>query len=73
MNEKPTAGGATPEYSAFADVTSIDGYHAHIYYEAQSRRSAERLRERLAERFRRYKSGRGTTNWWVRTPSRCFV
>jgi aromatic ring-cleaving dioxygenase len=29
----------------------IAGYHAHLYYEPETRRLAEELRERIAERF----------------------
>lgn len=39
------------ECPAYTDISSINGYHVHIYYDAESRRSAERLRERLATRF----------------------
>ena len=33
------------------EVSGIKGYHAHVYYDADSRARAERLRARLAERF----------------------
>lgn len=36
---------------AFADSAGIQGYHAHIYYDAQTRGVAERLRQALGERF----------------------
>jgi aromatic ring-cleaving dioxygenase len=39
---------------AFADPERIEGYHAHIYYDAAdpaSRAKAERLRQGMAERF----------------------
>jgi aromatic ring-cleaving dioxygenase len=42
---------AMPEHSTLPNVASIDGYHVHVYYEAQNRRSAERLRERIAANF----------------------
>jgi aromatic ring-cleaving dioxygenase len=35
----------------FADSAGIQGYHAHIYYDAQTRGVAERLRQALGERF----------------------
>jgi aromatic ring-cleaving dioxygenase len=35
----------------FVDPGRIDGYHAHIYYDAATRDRAERLREGIAERF----------------------
>jgi aromatic ring-cleaving dioxygenase len=35
----------------FADPTDIKGYHAHIYYDAQTRSIAERLRTAIGERF----------------------
>ncbi len=33
------------------DPARIEGYHAHIYYDPQSRGAAERLRNTVAERF----------------------
>ena len=51
-----------PEKSTAADTAdprTITHYHAHIYYDpAQTRRKAERLRERIAEKFPRAKLGR---------------
>jgi aromatic ring-cleaving dioxygenase len=35
----------------FADATRIEGYHAHVYYEAATRLLAERLRQAMGERF----------------------
>jgi aromatic ring-cleaving dioxygenase len=35
----------------FADVTRIEGYHAHVYYEPATRAVAERLRQAMGERF----------------------
>jgi aromatic ring-cleaving dioxygenase len=32
-------------------MTEIHGYHAHVYYAAEAAPVAERLRQRLAERF----------------------
>ncbi len=34
-----------------AEPGTVRGYHAHVYYDEASRGAAERLRERLAERF----------------------
>ncbi len=39
-------------------MTDIAGYHAHIYYDADSRPRAERLRARLAEAFPQARLGR---------------
>jgi aromatic ring-cleaving dioxygenase len=36
---------------AFADPERIEGYHAHIYYDAASRAKAGRLRQGIGERF----------------------
>jgi DOPA 4,5-dioxygenase len=36
----------------FTDLPSITGYHAHIYYDSQTRGRAERLRAAIGERFR---------------------
>ena len=36
---------------AFADPGQIRSYHAHIYYDPQSRPVAERLREAIGSRF----------------------
>jgi aromatic ring-cleaving dioxygenase len=36
---------------AFADIAGIQGYHAHVYYDAPTRAVAERLRQALGERF----------------------
>jgi aromatic ring-cleaving dioxygenase len=33
------------------DVTDITGYHAHVYFDAETRDVAERLRNGIAERF----------------------
>ena len=33
------------------DPSTIRGYHAHVYYDEKTRDAAERLRERLKERF----------------------
>jgi len=33
-------------------VTDISGYHAHVYFDGDTRDSAERLRSGIAERFR---------------------
>ena len=35
----------------FADLLRIKGYHAHIYYDPQTRGRAERLRAAIGERF----------------------
>jgi len=35
----------------FAEVGSIEGYHAHIYYDPATRPVAERLRQAIGERF----------------------
>lgn len=35
----------------YADPERIEGYHAHIYYDAASRATAERLRQEMAARF----------------------
>ncbi len=36
---------------AFHDPAGIEGYHAHIYYDAATRGIAERLRQAIGERF----------------------
>jgi DOPA 4,5-dioxygenase len=36
---------------SFADPSSISGYHAHLYYDPQTRAIAERLRTAIAERY----------------------
>jgi aromatic ring-cleaving dioxygenase len=36
---------------AFVDSGRISGYHAHIYYDAETRRVAARLREAIGNRF----------------------
>lgn len=33
------------------DPARITGYHAHVYYDAQSRETAARLRQEIGERF----------------------
>lgn len=35
----------------FADPAIVSGYHAHLYYDPQTRPVAERLRGAIAERF----------------------
>ncbi|HXZ01854.1 MAG TPA: DOPA 4,5-dioxygenase family protein [Stellaceae bacterium] len=35
----------------FIDTAGIEGYHAHVYYDAATRGVAERLRHALGERF----------------------
>jgi aromatic ring-cleaving dioxygenase len=35
----------------FADATGIREFHAHVYYDPQTRSVAERLRSAIAERF----------------------
>jgi DOPA 4,5-dioxygenase len=35
----------------FVDPSATEGYHAHIYYEAETRPIAERLREAIGNRF----------------------
>ncbi len=35
----------------FADTDRIEGYHAHVYYDAATRALAERLRQAMGERF----------------------
>lgn len=35
----------------FVDLGAIQGYHAHIYYDAETRPIAERLREAIGNRF----------------------
>jgi aromatic ring-cleaving dioxygenase len=37
--------------AGFADLASIEGYHAHVYYDAATRAAAERLREAIGARF----------------------
>jgi aromatic ring-cleaving dioxygenase len=37
--------------NAFVDAGKIRGYHAHIYYDAETRPIAERLREAIGNRF----------------------
>jgi aromatic ring-cleaving dioxygenase len=37
--------------AASADNVMIDGYHGHVYYTAETRPLAERLRETIAGRF----------------------
>jgi aromatic ring-cleaving dioxygenase len=34
-----------------ADPARIEGYHAHVYYDAESRAAAEQLRQQIAARF----------------------
>lgn len=36
---------------AFADPARIEGYHAHIYYNAATRAKAERLRQAIGDAF----------------------
>jgi aromatic ring-cleaving dioxygenase len=36
---------------AFSDAARIEGYHAHVYYDAATRGAAERLRQAIGERF----------------------
>jgi DOPA 4,5-dioxygenase len=36
---------------AFVDPGGIQGYHAHIYYDAETRPIADRLREAIGNRF----------------------
>lgn len=36
---------------SFADTARIEGYHAHVYYDAATRPRAETLRSALGERF----------------------
>jgi aromatic ring-cleaving dioxygenase len=36
---------------AFADPSQVRGYHAHIYYDPQTRAAAERLRAGIGDRF----------------------
>src|SRR5205814_8743886 len=35
----------------FVDPSATQGYHAHIYYDAETRPIAERLREAIGNRF----------------------
>lgn len=35
----------------FSDITGIEGYHAHVYYDPRTRPLAERLRAALGQRF----------------------
>ena len=35
----------------FAETATIEGYHAHVYYEAETRAVAERLRDAMGARF----------------------
>ena len=35
----------------FVDLSATQGYHAHIYYDAETRPIAERLREAIGNRF----------------------
>lgn len=47
QTEKPSESAAKPE-----PLSRISSFHAHIYYDpASTRHNAERLRERVAERF----------------------
>jgi aromatic ring-cleaving dioxygenase len=36
---------------AFADPNQVEGYHAHVYYDPQTRTTAERLRGGIGDRF----------------------
>jgi len=36
---------------AFADPSRVRGYHAHIYYDPETRTTAERLRTGIGDRF----------------------
>jgi aromatic ring-cleaving dioxygenase len=36
---------------AFTDPSQVRGYHAHIYYDPETRATAERLREGIGDRF----------------------
>ncbi|MEM7171488.1 MAG: DOPA 4,5-dioxygenase family protein [Pseudomonadota bacterium] len=36
---------------AFMDVSQIDGYHAHVYYDAESKAAAAELRTAIEQRF----------------------
>ncbi len=52
MSGNPTHGGATSGAAAPQPVSRISSFHAHIYYDpATTRHAAEKLRERVAERF----------------------
>jgi aromatic ring-cleaving dioxygenase len=44
---------------SFADPRSISGFHAHLYYDPQTRPIAERLRTAIAEHFPQARIG----NW----------
>jgi len=44
--------------SAFTDPAIIQGFHAHVYYDAESRPSAERLRAALEDHFPQAALGR---------------
>jgi aromatic ring-cleaving dioxygenase len=41
----------------FADPATVQGYHAHLYYAAETRPIAERLRVAIAERFPKARVG----------------
>lgn len=41
-----------PEPEVLLDPARIEGYHAHIYYDARTRPIAERLREAMGSGFR---------------------
>jgi len=45
------------------DIDSITGYHAHVYYEADSKAAAAELREAIESRFEGLRMGR----WHDRT------
>jgi DOPA 4,5-dioxygenase len=54
MTERTATTAGTPK-----DPGTITAYHAHVYYDpAKTRSRAERLRERVAERFPQAKLGR---------------
>jgi len=36
---------------AFADPSQVRGYHAHVYYDPETRTTAERLRAGIGDRF----------------------
>ena len=55
----------------FVDPSATQGYHAHIYYDAETRPIAERLREAIGNRFG-VELGRWREEPSGRIPCRCI-